>query len=56
VIDKKNLMSLCDFAEFLDGLDSEYSTIVVYVQVNGTLYKLTGTMKSVPPSIITLGP
>ena len=56
VIDKKDLMSLCGFDEFLDGLDSEGSMIYVTVEVQGTQYTLSGTIKSVPPSIITLGP
>jgi len=56
VIDKSNLHSACNFGEFLDGLDSEGSAIVVYVVVQGAHYTLTGTIKSVPPSIITLGP
>jgi len=56
VIDKSNLNSLCNFEEFLDGLDSEGSTIVVYVVVQDAHYTLTGTIKSVPPTVITLGP
>jgi hypothetical protein len=40
----------------LDALDSEYSTIQVEVELQGREYQLTGTIKSVPPTVITLGP
>jgi hypothetical protein len=56
VIDQSCLKYICDMEEFLDALDSEYSTIFVFVDVQGTRYSLTGTIKSVPPTIITLGP
>ena len=54
VIDEKCLKYVCGMQEFLDALDSEYSTIVVCVEVNGTTYTLRGTIKSVPPNVITL--
>ena len=54
VIDKGTIM-LCDFDEFLIGLDSEGSTIVVLVEVQGQKYELTGTIKSKGASVITLG-
>jgi hypothetical protein len=52
----ESVPSLCDFYEFLDGLDSEGSSVLINVEVQGTQYTLSGTIKSVPPSIITLGP
>ena len=54
-ISRENVAGLCDFYEFLDGLDSEGSTISINVEVQGTQYNLTGAIKSVPPSVITLG-
>jgi hypothetical protein len=57
VIAKKNVNKLCGMAEFLDALDSEGATAVVNVLFGGEgPFKLTGTIKSTGPSIITLGP
>jgi hypothetical protein len=56
VIDQSCLKYLCGMEEFLDALDSEYSTIVVCVEVQGTPHTLSGVIKSVPPTVITLGP
>ena len=56
VLDHSFLRYLCGMEEFLDALDSEGSMIYVTVEVQGTQYTLSGTIKSVPPSIITLGP
>ena len=55
-IDKNDLM-LCDFGEFLDGLDSEYSTVVINVDFKGEgPFQLTGVIKSTGTSVITLNP
>jgi hypothetical protein len=56
VINAACILELCDFDEFLIGLDSEGSKIVVIVDVQGQKYELTGTIKSKGASVITLGP
>jgi hypothetical protein len=55
-LNRENVGGLCIFDALLDGLDSEGCSIVMNVEVQGTQFTLSGTIKSVPPSIITLGP
>jgi hypothetical protein len=57
VIGQNDVNKLCGMAEFLDALDSEYSTVVINVDFKGEgPFQLTGVIKSTGTSVITLNP